>query len=441
MASTADLGVHAVHARLGSDEDAPEILIEPGRFNRAVKLAEKRGQIMRQRDFYRVRSQSGGGSYMVEEQGRLWLCECADASPLRPCQHVLGVLLYLDVLPFPHEVGEPVKPQPGGGVDWAAYVKAERSLGEQMPRFAWRLFEQLPTPERFGRGRPPIPQTDSLLCALMWSISQKNARQEQATRDRLFEDGLLSRTVAPNDVSRTLVDKATTPLLQEALRRSREPFAAVDAESSPLTLDVMGDTFAVDSTGFTPSRRGHYNTSKHGPSTPLPWLKCHLMISTKAHLITSARITSSHGKGTGDSSQFAPLLTETAEEFPVGVIVGDGAYASRANVTAVRDVGAKPFFRLAKNTISKQLGAPGWADMVAFFTLHRAEFDRIYHRRSLVESVNSAIKRRFGESLRSRTATSRVNELLCKLLAYNLVVLVQQLHFLHAEDEWLDRIL
>ena len=79
--------------------------------------------------------------------------------------------------------------------------------------------------------------------------------------------------------------------------------------------------------------------------------------------------------------------------------------------------------------------------MVAHFTGDRQGFDAIYHRRSKVESVNSAIKRRFGEALRSRGATSRVIELLCKLVAYNLVVLVQRIHFLHAEDEWLDRIL
>lgn len=71
----------------------------------------------------------------------------------------------------------------------------------------------------------------------------------------------------------------------------------------------------------------------------------------------------------------------------------------------------------------------------------KTEFDRIYHRRSVIESVNSAIERRFGESLRSRTTTSRVNELRSTLLAYNLVVLVQNLHFLHAEERWIDRIL
>jgi len=73
--------------------------------------------------------------------------------------------------------------------------------------------------------------------------------------------------------------------------------------------------------------------------------------------------------------------------------------------------------------------------------MHRQDFDKLYHRRVQVESVNSAIKRRFGESLRSRTPVSRKNELLCKLIAYNLVVLIQQIHLLHAEGEWIDCIL
>lgn len=79
--------------------------------------------------------------------------------------------------------------------------------------------------------------------------------------------------------------------------------------------------------------------------------------------------------------------------------------------------------------------------MIAFFTVHRTEFDAFYRSRIQVGSVNSAIKRRFGESLRSRTPTSRRNELLCRLIAYNLVVLIRQVHLLHAEQEWLDRVL
>lgn len=426
-----------------SDPGSPEMTIEAGRFKRALVLAQERGNVMKVRDdLFKVRSQRSGGSYLVERKAGLWFCDCADASPLRPCVHVLTVFLRLGILDHPDEEPEEAPKPAKDDFDWAAYNKAEDALPRILPRLAWRLFDMLPQPPpRYGPGRPSVPQTDSLLCALLWATNQKNMRREQETRDRLYSDGLLTRHVAGNDVSKTLVDAKTTPLLKEALLRSREPFAAVDPDASPFTLSVIGDTFAVDSTGFTPSRRGHYNHEKHGPDKPIPWLKAHLMISTKAHLVTAATITASTGAGTGDTSQFAPLLTQTSEAFPVGVVVGDGAYANRKNVALVRDLDAQPLFPPRDDAITQQRGSPGWGDMVAFFRMNRPQFDAIYHRRSLVESVNSAIKRRFGETLRSRTETSRRNELLCKLVAYNLVVLVQNLHFLHAEEEWMDRIL
>lgn len=450
LASRRDLGARVVHATLGSDEEAPEIVIEPERYRRALKTARTKGQIMREGKIerFKVKSQSGGGSYTVEEEGRVWTCTCPDASQTRPCKHALAILLHLAILPYPLEA--PPAPKPPASTarepeptDWNAYLKAEKSLGENLPRLARRLFSLLPEPPASQIGRPRIPQADSLLCALLWSINQKNARVEQATRDRLFEEGLISRRVSGCEVSRTLMDKRTTQLLEEALKLSREPFASVDPDASPFTLQVTGDTFAVDSTGFTPSRRGRWNTEKHGGSAagPIPWLKAHLMISTKTHLITSARITGNTGEGSGDSKQFAPLLKETAGAFPVGYVVGDGSYAFKDAVNLVRHVGGEPFFPMREDANPKGGGGRAWGDLIAFFRTQRPAFDAIYHRRSVIESVNSAIKRRFGESLRSRTQTSRVNELLCKLVAHNLVVIVQQVHFLGAEDDWLDRIL
>src|SRR5689334_20857342 len=54
------------------------------------------------------------------------------------------------------------------------------------------------------------------------------------------------------------------------------------------------------------------------------------------------------------------------------------------------------------------------AEVVAFFLFYRAEFDKLYQQRSLIESVHGAIKRRSGKQLRSRTPTSRQNELFYK---------------------------
>ena len=63
-----------------------------------------------------------------------------------------------------------------------------------------------------------------------------------------------------------------------------------------------------------------------------------------------------------------------------------------------------------------------------------------YHKRSNVESTFSAVKRKFGDSLRSKTKAAMVNEL-CKFLAYNLTVLIHEQeelgispHFFPAEE-------
>jgi hypothetical protein len=39
-----------------------------------------------------------------------------------------------------------------------------------------------------------------------------------------------------------------------------------------------------------------------------------------------------------------------------------------------------------------------------------------YHKRSNIEATNAAIKRKFGETLKSKNPVAQVNELLAKLL-------------------------
>ncbi|MGD0718727.1 MAG: transposase [Thermoplasmata archaeon] len=68
-----------------------------------------------------------------------------------------------------------------------------------------------------------------------------------------------------------------------------------------------------------------------------------------------------------------------------------------------------------------------WQKAYHLFQANREEFDRNYHMRSNVESVFSALKRKFGENIRSRTPTAQVNEVLCKLIAYNLTVVIHEM--------------
>ena len=66
--------------------------------------------------------------------------------------------------------------------------------------------------------------------------------------------------------------------------------------------------------------------------------------------------------------------------------------------------------------------------MYGLYLYNREKFLAHYHQRSNVESTFSMIKAKFGSHLRSKTETAQVNELLCKVLAHNICVLIQSMH-------------
>ena len=66
--------------------------------------------------------------------------------------------------------------------------------------------------------------------------------------------------------------------------------------------------------------------------------------------------------------------------------------------------------------------------MFHFFQYKREEYLQHYHKRSNVESTFSMLKRKFGDSLRSKTDAALINETLCKVLCHNLVVLIHEMY-------------
>jgi transposase len=74
--------------------------------------------------------------------------------------------------------------------------------------------------------------------------------------------------------------------------------------------------------------------------------------------------------------------------------------------------------------------------MWGLFVYRTPEFLAHYHQRSNVESTFSMLKRKFGGSVRSKCFTAQVNEVLCKALCHNLVVLVHAMHELGVEPEF-----
>ena len=71
-----------------------------------------------------------------------------------------------------------------------------------------------------------------------------------------------------------------------------------------------------------------------------------------------------------------------------------------------------------------------WKKMYYFFQLHNEEFLGHYHKRSNVESTVNMIKSKFGDSVRSKTWTAQINEVLCKIICHNLCCVIMKMHTL-----------
>lgn len=96
--------------------------------------------------------------------------------------------------------------------------------------------------------------------------------------------------------------------------------------------------------------------------------------------------------------------------------------------------GVVPLVAFKKNA---KAGPPSpWRDSFDSFRNDPDQFYRLYHQRSNVETTFSMIKAKFGGFVRSKAPIAQRNEVLCKVLAHNLCVLVQAFFELGVEPRF-----
>jgi len=182
--------------------------------------------------------------------------------------------------------------------------------------------------------------------------------------------------------------------------------------------------FAVDSSGFTTCHFTRWFDHKYGiVKQQHDWVKCHIMCGVKTNIVTAVEI---HGRNASDSKMLPALVTTTAENFQIAEVSADKGYASRANADAIAKLGATPYISFASS--HRGNGGGTWTKMYHYFQCRRNDSLQHYHKRSNVESTFSMMKRKFRDSLRSKTDVAIVNETLCKVLSHNLVVLIHEMH-------------
>ena len=402
----------------------------PSKYN---KVKEERAKIILSREkairkikngMFLVQSQSGFGWYKVRWNGKNWVCDCPDFvknGHIGPCKHIIALKLrlvgYASIEEQETKVEKKTYTQ-----NWSNYNMAQMQEFELFDQFLYQLVSTIEEPEQQHMGRPQHKLRDLIFCCIMKTYSQLSSRRSQYLFHEALQRQQISENIHYNALSRTLLKKELTSILHELVHLSAQPLASVETD------------FAVDSSGFRCSTFGNYCEEKHGTKRTRNWLKAHIITGVNTNIVADIIITDEHS---ADSPQFKKLMLNTSKFFDIQEVSADLAYSSRKNLEIVDKLGGTAYIPFKKNATGRAGRSALWRKTFHYFQLHKEEFLERYHKRSNVESTFGAIKKKFGESVKSKNRIAQENELLCKIIAYNITVLIHEMIQLNGTSEFL----
>lgn len=306
--------------------------------------------------------------------------------------------------------------------NWPEYNKAQTK--EKL--LFYKLLDELLNviPERtYTFGRPRKSLRDMIFCCMIKTYCNTSSRRiisdlELAKRAKYIGDVPHFNTVL------NYFDDSTMRMVLHHL-----------ITVSSLPLKQVEEMFAVDSTGFCTGRFDRWVDIRNnfGLRARKGYVKAHVSCGVKTNIVASAEIT----RGiVGDSTMFESLITQTAEHFNIKEVCADKAYSSRDNLDLANKLGAMPYIPFKSNVTGKAGGSPTWAKMYRRYTEDYLTFAERYHQRSNVESTFAMIKRKFGDFVRCKSERSQTNEVLCKILAHNIVCLVHEIFILKIDVDF-----
>lgn len=362
-------------------------------------------------DGWVVPSQSSSRKYFVRKD---FSCSCPDCKEHNvKCKHAFAVEYFLNIEKTNRQGVKTIeKVRVSYPQAWHVYNQAQQSEGKMFDELLKDLVADLPEEEYFF-GRPSLSNKESAFCSIKKVYSRLSSRRAKSLFNRAVDSKQLNHSPHFNAVSKFLNKETTTVLLQELLVKTAEPLQAVET------------SFAIDSSGFRTTRFNEYCKEKHDTKKKHEWIKAHICCGVKTNVITGALIT----EGSANDSPMLPeLVVQTSQTFDAGEYSADKGYCSRKNMQFISDTGAKPFILFKDNTKPKAFGCSAWRNAWHFFSLHKEEFLQHYHKRSNVETTFFMVKSKLGDSVKSKNFTAQKNELLCKLIAHNIIVLIQEIH-------------
>ncbi len=297
--------------------------------------------------------------------------------------------------------------------NWPAYNAAQTSEKDTFQVLLADLCAGVVQPE-YSRGRPRMPLADMVYVAAMKVYSRFSARRFDPDVRDAQRKGFIDAAPSFGIVNRYIADAALHPIITDLIERSAEP------------LSIVESNFAADASGFSTCRFDKWFDAKWGKEkSQRQWLKAHIMCGTRTNVVTAIEITPAN---VHDSPMLPGLLDTTAERFTMTQVAADKGYLATSNFAAIESHGATPYIPFKSNTTGQR--SPLFRRMYGAFLMNEKSWKAEYHRRSNVETTFSMVKGKFGDSVRAKSESGQVNEILLKFLCHNICTLIRAMHLL-----------
>jgi len=156
----------------------------------------------------------------------------------------------------------------------------------------------------------------------------------------------------------------------------------------------------IDASGFERAHASTHYTKR--TNLTIQQLKTTLLVDTATNAILDVHVTTTRKHDT----QIAPQVVKRNEQ-SIAALTGDKSYDDQKRRRLARDHDIRPLIKHRK-----------------FTPLHKAWNARLdsdlYHRRNMNETVNAAIKQKYGAFVRSRLWSKQFRELVIKCVVHNL---------------------
>ena len=390
---------------------------DAGRQQRGKVIAERARIVKTKAGFFKVPSQSSSAFYHVLPVNNEVVCTCPDYENRElPCKHIYAAKVYIGGIDDEQQVE--VKPRPRYKRDETAFDQAQIHEQELFAKLLRALCDTIEQPPQ-QMGRPRLPLSDMVYATGLRIYSTKSVRRAMTDVRNAQANGHIDQTPSYATIARYLRKPELTPLLKDLIELSATPLSGVEQD------------FAADSSGFSTSVYDRWFDHKWGREKKrVRWIKAHIMAGVRTNIVTAAEVTAT---ATHDSKYLGPLVKTTVQNFKAREISGDKAYLSRENFHVIDDAGATPYIPFKTNSLPEPIVGkrdPLWTRLYHYYQFNRADFDAHYHKRSNVETSFHMIKTKFGGAVRSKNETAQINEVLTKVLANNLCVLVHSMYAL-----------